>query len=108
MAKTKEKRIKVIVKPATDNAYKEGYAKANGKVIPFEVPVIVNENDIKVLERIKEPKRVDKNSIDIHKIMDDLQITQETANKVAKRSKEDGMTGRVDVRYVPKYFVKVV
>jgi hypothetical protein len=106
--KAKSKKVKIIVKPATDNAYKEGYAKANGKIIPFDVPVIVDENDVRVLERIKEPKRMDKNAIDVHRIMDDLQITQEKANRIARMSEKEGMTGKVDVRYVPRYFVRVV
>jgi hypothetical protein len=106
--KAKSKKVKVIVRPATDNAYKEGYAKANGKIIPFDIPVVVDENDVKVLESIKEPKRIDSNTIDVHRIMDDLQITQEKANRIARMSEKEGMTGEVNVRYVPKYFVRVV
>jgi len=104
MAKVKN-GIKVIVKPATDNAYREGYAKANGKVIPYDVPVIVEESDLKVLERMKEPKKVNDKTIDVHKIMNDLRITQEKANRIA-RIQERENTGRI--RYVNKYIVKVV
>ena len=105
--KATKKGIKIIVKPATDNAYKEGYAKANGKVIPFDVPVIVEQSDIKVLERMKEPKKVSNKQIDVRNIMNQMQISQEKANKIARMSEKENMQNG-QIRYVPKYFVQIV
>jgi len=105
--KANKKGIKIIVKPATDNAYKEGFAKANGKVIPFDVPIIVEPRDVKVLERMKEPKRITSKSIDVRQIMNQMQIPQEKANKIARMSEKENMQNG-QIRYTPKYFVKIV
>ena len=103
---TTTKGIKIIVKPATDNAYREKFAKANGKVIPFDVPIIVEERDIKVLQRMKEPKKAIQERIDVNKIMDQMQISQEKANKIARSNDKDMNSNGVS--FVPKYFVQIV
>ena len=101
----KKNGIKVIVKPATDNAYKEGYVKINGKVIPFDVTVILEERDIKAIQRIKEPKRTGNRAIDVHQIMNQMQITQEKANKIARMNKD---IENAEIKFVPKYFVQIL
>jgi len=103
MAKAKSDKVKVIVKPATDNADKEGYAKANGKVIPYDIPVIISQMDLKALERQKEPRKVN-SKLDPRAIMEQLQIPQEKANRIAKNNDIQN----AKVKYVPKYFVKIV
>ena len=104
-AKNTENKIRIIVQPATDNADKEGFAKVNGKIIPFGVPVFVDKNDIKVLERMKEPRTVNRKT-DPRAIMEELRITQEKANRIARMQERENMNK--SIRYVNKYFVKVV
>ena len=106
MARQKKDTIKVIIKPATDNADREGYAKINGKVLPYDVPVTISERDLKTLERIKEPRVVNRRQ-DPRAIMEQLRISQEKANKIARMSEKEGM-GNTSMRMVNKYFVKVV
>lgn len=103
---TTTKGIKIIVKPATDNAYRERFAKANGKVIPFDVPIIVEERDIRVLQRMKEPKKAIEERVDVHKIMNQMQISQEKANRIARTGERD--MNNNGVSFVPKYFVQIV
>ena len=103
---TTTKGIKIIVKPATDNAYKEKFAKANGKVIPFDVPIIVEQRDIRVLQSLKEPRKMEQKRVNVHNIMDQMQITQEKANKIARSNDRDMSTG--GIQFVPKYFVQIV
>lgn len=99
-----DKLITVIVKPATDNAYKEGYAFANGKVIPFDVKVKLEDRDIKVLQSRREARKVDPNGVNVHELMDQLRIPQEKANAIAK-SNGTHMNGKVNSRRVNKYNV---
>jgi len=102
MSRSKINGVKIIVKPATDNAFREGYVKVNGKVIPFEVPIIVSENDVKTIERMKEPKRVDDNGINVREIMNNLKIPQEKANRIAR----EGNMEKAKIRFVSKYNVQ--
>ncbi len=104
-AKSQDGKVKVIVKPATDNADREGFVKVNGKIIPFDIPVIVTENDVKAIERIKEPRRVNSKT-DPRVIMEQLRISQEKANRIARLQEKENLNA--SVRYVNKYFVKVV
>lgn len=100
-----KKQIKVKILPATDNSRKLNFAKVNGKIIPYDIPTIIDENDLKVLKGLKEPTRQD-GSINIGNIMDDLQITQEKANKIARMSETKDMTSRV--KFINKYFVQIL
>jgi len=99
---TRNRKTKVIVSPATDNAHKEGFVKINGKIIVFGIPVELDEQDILAIKRIREPKRVD-TGIDVHKLMDQLQLPQEKVNKLLRENAD--MRTSSNVRYVPKYIV---
>ena len=103
MAKAKTDKVKIIVRPATDNAHKEGFVKVNGKVIPFEVPMIVTEMDARAIERIKEPRAVNKD-LDPRAIMEQLKISQEKANRIAR----EGDIKNSGIKYVQKYYVQRV
>jgi len=106
--KTLDKKVKVIVSPITDNAYKEGYAFVNGKVVPFDIPVILEDKDVKALERRKEPKRIDSSGVNVHELMNRMKISQEKANRIARSGMADNMDGKVKVRYVNKYNIRYV
>ena len=95
-------KTKVIVNPATDNAHKEGFVKINGKIIVFGIPIELEEQDILAIKRIREPKRVD-TGVDVHKLMDQLQLPQEKVNKLLRENAD--MRSRANVKYVPKYIV---
>jgi len=98
----RSKKTKVIVNPATDNAHKEGFVKINGKIIVFGIPIELEEQDILAIKRIREPKRVD-TGVDVHKLMDQLQLPQEKVNKLLRENAD--MRSRANVKYVPKYIV---
>ncbi len=105
MAKAKSDKVRIIVKPATDNADREGFVKVNGKIIPFDVPVVVEPRDVAAIERIKEPRRVNSKT-DPRAIMEQLRITQEKANRIARLQEKENLN--TSVRFVNKYFVKIV
>ena len=102
MARGKD-TIKVIVQPATDNAYKERFVKINGKVIPFGIPMELTQDDIGALKRIKEPKR-NTNNRSVYDVMEQFKISQEKANKIM-RSGDSDFTKDVSIGFVPKYTI---
>jgi hypothetical protein len=101
------KRYVAIVSPRTDNAIKIPYVKVNGKIIPFDRKVEINENDLKALQGMKEPKKKGL-AIDVHQIMDNLKINQEKANRIARLQEREGMYGKGNVQFIPKYTVNIV
>ena len=103
----KKKLFTIVVSPATDNAHKEALLKINGKRIPFGIPIKVEERDIKTIERINEQKRSTNRSLNVHQIMEDMKISQEKANRVARLSEKENI-GNSQISYVPKYFVKII
>ena len=103
-----KKEIKIIVEPATDNADKEGYVKVNGKVFPFGIPMKATENDIRTIKNIKEPKKPTSTGVDVKAIMNQLRISQEKANKVAREYDKDGINPNAQVRWKNKYFVRMI
>jgi len=106
MAKSKSNDIKIVVLPATDNARKEGYARANGKIIPFEATVVVPIDVYEALKRIKEPVVEDAGTIDVKDMMDTLRVSQEKMNAIAKMSPE--MMRKRKVKFINKYYVKAI
>lgn len=97
-------RVKVI--PVTDNSRRMDFVKVNNKIIPFDVPVVINEDDLKALRGLKESVRKTNDFINVRKIMDDLQISQEKANMIARMKETNEMNSSVD--FVPKYYVQIL
>ena len=100
--KAKEK-IKVKIIPLTENARKLNYVRINGKVLPFEVPIIINEQDLKALKNMKEPRKVD-SGVNVHQIMETLQIPQEKANKIAKQRDIENSK----LQWIKKFHVEIL
>lgn len=84
----KDDKVIIKVSAATDNADREGYAKVNGKIIPYDVPVAVTMADYKALKAMKESRKGDQR-INPRQIMEELQIPQEQANRIARMSEKD-------------------
>jgi len=101
------KKYIAIVAPRTDNAMKIPYVKVNGKIVPFDRKVELDENDIKALQGMKEPKKKGI-SIDVHQIMDTMRISQEKANRIARLQEKEGMYGNGNIQFVPKYTINIV
>ena len=101
-----KKSIMVKVLPATDNSRRLGYARINRKVIPFDVPVKVSEQDLIGLRHQKEPTNKANKTINVDKIMNELQVPQEKANKIARMNESQNMNSKIE--FIPKYFVQVL
>jgi len=97
------KAQKYVVIPRSHEALKEKFAVANMKRIPFDVPVVLTETEVRILKEQKEPVAAEK-PISVHEIMEEMQINQVQANKIAQaRSREQGMGTKIN--FVPKYSV---
>jgi len=97
----------VIVTAATDNSYEVGYAKVNGKIIPFNRKVIIDRNDLSALKGLKEPRKKSGSGLDPRELMEQLKIPQEKANQLARQQDKE-MNGKVNMRMVPRYNITIL
>jgi len=105
MAGKKEEQTKVrryLVIPRSNEALKERFAVANMKRVPFDTPVPLTDLEVRILKEQKEPVAVDA-TVDVRRIMDEMQVPQETANKIAEARARSDIGKRI--RFVPKYSV---
>ena len=98
---TQAGKYKVI--PRTDSAAKEGFIMVNGRAIKFDIPVMLADRDVQVLKGMREPMQVD-GSVDVRQIMDQMQINQEQANKIAMARSSDPEMNR-KLKFVPRFEV---
>ncbi len=101
--KEKAKAKRYIVIPRSNEALKEKFAVANMKRIPFDVPVPLTDMEVRILKEQKEPLQVDED-INVHRIMDEMRITQEQANKIAQARSANRDMGK-KIKFVQKYSV---
>ena len=94
--------VKCVVIPRTNDAIKEKILKVNGKVIPFDREVMLTENDIRTINGMKEPMKVEKD-VNVHEIMEKMQIPQSEANRIAEARMRAG--GESSFSWVQKYTV---
>lgn len=105
-SKREIKGYKVIVTPTDQRDYAEQYAVSGIKKIPYSSVVVINPLDMAQLRQQKSPIQVS-NQINVHEIMDNMRITQEKANQVARQmAAEPSMNS--SFRYVPKYNIEVL
>jgi hypothetical protein len=103
----------VVVTPNTDNARKANFVKVNDKTIPFGVRVILTDNDITLLRRMKDYEKAS-GAIDPREIMEQLKIPQERANKIAREAEMEYrrtgnlMNGKLNARKVNMYNVTII
>ena len=104
MASKQEKAKRYVVIPRSNEAFKERFAIANGKRVPFDTPVILADGDVKVLKHQREPIQID-GDVNVHQIMDEMRIPQSEANKIAqaRANSKDAMGKKI--QWVPKYSV---
>ena len=101
--KEETKVRRYIVIPRSNEALKERFAVANMKRIPFDTPVPLTELEVRVLKEQKEPIQIE-GTVDVHAIMEEMQIPQEKANKIAEARSRNRDIGK-KIKFVPKYSV---
>lgn len=105
-AVSKAKTLEVIVSPSDTKDYNEVYAISGIKKIPYGKRVTITQHDLEQLKQQKLPIMVDKH-IDVHQIMDEMKITQEKANLIAREMAQDSSMNK-SFRYVPKYHIEIL
>lgn len=101
-----KKLMEVIVSPSDTKDYNEIYAISGLKKIPYGKRVRITQHDYEQLRQQKLPIMVDK-SINVHEIMDEMRITQEKANLIAREMEKDKDMSK-SFRYVPRYHIEVL
>ena len=108
MAKaTQNKLKKYMIIPRNDDIYKEKYAVANTRKLPFETPVMLAERDIKALEGQREPVEVD-SKMTVMDIMDKYQVDQKKAAEIAAAQATHPEIGGKSIKWRPKYILQAV
>ena len=100
---TKQKVRRYLVIPRSNEALKEKFAVANMKRVPFDVPVPLTDMEVRILKEQKEPVAMDA-EVNVHRIMEEMRIPQEEANKIAEARSRGGSMGK-RIRFVNKYSV---
>ena len=103
--KDKKQVRKVMVIPRDNKTYEEKYAIANGKKIPFEIPITLNEKDIKAIEHQKEAHQVD-NIMTVPDVMNKYSCTQAEAVKIVEAQSHHKEIGGKKIVWRPKYMVQ--
>jgi hypothetical protein len=97
---------KYIVIPRSQQTYEEKFAVANNKKIPFETPVVLTDNDVKALERQKEPLKRDSHAT-VYEIMDKYRVDQKKAAKILQAQQSSGEMG-TRIAWSKKYILQAV
>jgi len=104
-----EKKKKYIVYARSNDTIRERFAKVNAggmraKSIPFETPVMLTDEEVAALRRMKEPIQM-KKQISVAEIMEKHKVTQAKANKMAALIEQNPDMGGKEISWVPKYVV---
>jgi hypothetical protein len=102
-----KKSGRYIILPRNQETYEEKFAFANGKKLPFETPVTLDQNDVRTLENQKEPFKTD-SQMTVFDIMDKYQVPQEKAVAILKAQAEHPELGTQTIKWRSKYLVQAV
>jgi hypothetical protein len=106
-AKADMKAGRYIIIPRDQNTYNEKFAVVNGRKLPFEVPVMLKENDVKAVEHQKEPFQVD-NQMTIYDVMDKFQVDQSKAAEIVQAQATHPEIGGKTIKWRSKYILQAV
>ena len=105
--KDPNKLIKCLVIPRNQETYNEKFAVANGRRLPFEVPVMIKREDIDVLEHQKEPFKAD-STMSVFDIMEKHSVPQDKAIQIMDAQRHHPELNESTIKWRPKYIVQTV
>jgi hypothetical protein len=106
-AKTDMKPGKYIIIPRNQNTYKEKFAIANTRRLPFETPVTLSAKDVQALEHQKEPFQTDV-QMTVYEIMEKYQVDQKKASEIAAAQSQHPEIGGKKITWRSKYIIQSV
>ncbi len=102
---TKPGRYMII--PRNQDTYDEKFCIANGKRLPFEVPVSLSQRDVETLEKQKEPFKAD-STMTIYDVMDKYSVPQEQAVKILEAQSKHPELNESTIKWRAKYIVQSI
>ncbi len=109
MATKKKEEVakKFVILPRNQETYKEKFAVANGRKLPFETPVSLRPNDVRAIEQQKEPFQTS-DTLTVYEVMDKYSVDQTKASEIVKaQAKHPEMAGST-IKWRPKYLLQAV
>ncbi len=100
-----KKNAKYMIIPRSQKTYEERYAIANGKKLPFEVPLVLSQKDVKTLEGQKEPFQVD-NIMTVPDAMEKFQCDQKQASEIVAAQSTHKEIGGTTIKWRAKYILQ--
>ena len=106
-ASADKKPGRYIIIPRDQNTYKEKFAVAGTRKLPFEVPVTLRPQDVAALEHQKEPFQVDI-EMTIYDVMDKYQVDQKKAAQIMSAQSQHPEIGGKTIKWRSKYILQSV
>ena len=105
----KKKYKNYIVYARSNDTLREHFLKINAggmkaRVIPFDKPIPLTDEEVAAIKRMKEPVQM-KKRVDVHEIMEKHKVPQDKANKMAQLIEDNPDIGGKEISWVPKYIV---
>jgi len=101
----KRERTTYMVIPRNQDTYDEKFAIANGRKIPFEVPVSLTQREVDALKHQKEAFQVD-NQLTVYDAMDKYQCDQAAAAKIVAAQAQHKEIGGKTIKWRAKYILQ--
>jgi hypothetical protein len=98
------KPSKYMIIPRNQATYEEKFAVVNGRKLPFETPVMLSVNDVKAIERQKEPFQVDSN-LTVYEAMEKYQVDQKKAAQIVQAQSKVKDMGKT-IKWRSKYILQ--
>jgi len=101
------KPARIMIVPRNQDTYEERFAIANGKRLPFEVPLSLSEKDILTLEKQKEPFKAN-NTMTVYDIMDKYGVPQDKAISILEAQNTHPDINGSSIKWRSKYVIQRV
>jgi len=104
-AMTDKKSQRYMIIPRNQDTYDEKYAIANGRKVPFEVPITLSQKEVDSLEHQKEAFQVD-NQLTVMDAMDKYQVDQKKAATIVAAQASHKEIGGKTIKWRSKYILQ--
>jgi len=105
--KNADKSGKYVIIPRNEETYKEGFAVANRRRLPFETPVTLSKQDVDALENQKEPVKTT-NRLTVYEVMEKYQVDQKKASQIVQAQAQHPDIGGTTIKWRPKFILQAV
>ena len=104
-AEADKKLQQYMIIPRSQSTYEERFAIANGKRLPFEVPLRLSQKDVDTLQGQKEPFQVD-NIMTVPDAMEKFSCDQQKASEIVAAQSTHKEIGGKTIKWRAKYILQ--